>query len=1327
MASDMLELMDSFFEPVVVVPEGHPCHMRHCHRSGCFPDKFKWLGGTLRAPLRGVRPVFHGVCPTTDAPLPVVLCFGTESMDATSVRTLVYVGSAPELEQLLEWRGRECYFDVMRFHTFGGSHARAAFDVVQCVGLAEHAEAEDPGLNLMAEWAGSPATLCEYLRSQADAAMCLLDGLMFLALGVLEVHSRGFERESAEQLHRLNLLLLSTIPGAGSVSVKAARRVLQSFCQQPADTLEARCQLVKALEVLGMVLERNGSWMQALVYLGVVHELAGSGCERGQAPPPLVSMTRLVRLEVMRESLLGPGLGLPKLRTSMLDPALSCLVTSSLMLQLDFEFADVKHLHELPADIAPEASNAAPSERMLAAQTKLRNALTTRKSMVSLVHESRDAGFEEEGSTFTRGVQLERYLFQRAYLLTTLEQEADCLPHASLSICMQLCLRALRTELLPTADATAQTCEAPASAFEAQLAPFLLEKKPTWLAEQALAVLALCEGELGSGVQAQYKACFGDPTCIRRETTRQAACAHAHINLSARLKATQPDASYKHMMKAYKYQQRLGLDEPHRLVCASVCDVSVFFVLGQMVLMPGPQSSQNLRERMALKLLAAFFVDVCQDVLVLELVIRTLRASYSHYTSVGSYANVARILLQLRELSPMDYGFLHVHIVRLEHADGVLEWHVGGSTPLIIVCRSMLESVQSRECPYLPFTGASATEIRVGDCFFVSLDGKLVDAVCTVACRSACAEGEHPMAVVVVGRVCHSRGRVIHENTQAVCKYQLCSPLEVKVRVNLRVEGRLIQYDQIAGAPFLRALEARAVGDDAIKLPRRCPYVFFHGGYEQVFAGMTPLGCLGWPLVVRDREHLDVVAVQRADLGQCRLRRRISSVWRGCALQLADKDLHLWLQNDMPALAEHPELVFRLVAAVDRRDLPATMLAEKSVLAFLGQLTRVDEPARACAETMARVLCAERHAGFYGLRACMQRFVGLTGQGLLDDASRWLVHVQERWGVHVLERVRAGGEPRLGSFDALSLQLFFVLHLLPAAEFVLAPPGTVDLEGDDHRMLVCKAVDRLEICEKMLAQQWCSPAQRALLHACMAQGLRFLGRNKKRLASCVRLGEAALRECLAETAAHDVLLDKRVLKGWTASRLHTLTLQEAMDVLLLVHAPARPPAVAPAPEPARAAVAASLREGAPVHAERPPLGVEAEPQPPAVAPAPEPTRAAVAASLQEGAPVHAEQPPLGVDAELAPPSNYTACANAPDDQDESLCTCIVCMEHQVVTGMPCARAYRTLAALTLPWRWQRTHVLMPCRHFSLCHSCVVQLSQCPLCNQKIEETLRIYM
>jgi hypothetical protein len=1234
MASDMLELMDSFLEPVVVVPEGHPCFMRHCHRSGCFPDKFKWLGGTLRAPLRGVRPVFHGVCPTTDAPLPVVLCFGTESMDATSVRTLVYVGSAPELEQLLEWRGRECYFDVMRFHTFEGSPARDAFDVVQCVGLAEHAEAEDPALNPVAEWAGSPATLCEYLRSQADAAMCLYDGLVFLALGVLEVHSRGFERESAEQLHRLNLLLLSNIPGAGSVSVKAARRVLQSFCQQPTDTLEARRRLVEALEALGMVLERNGSWMQALVYLGVVHELAGSGCERGQAPPPLVSMMRLVRLEVMRESLLGHGLRLPKLRTSMLDPALSCLVTSSLMRQLDFEFADVKHLHELPADIA-EASNAASSERMLAAQmTKLRNALTTRKSMVSLVYNSRDAGFEEQESTFTRGVRLERYLFQRAYLLTTLKQESDCLPHASLSMCIVLCLRALRAELLPAADAPAQTCEAPASAFEAQLAPFLLEKKPSWPAEQALAVLALCEGELGSGVQAQYKACFGDPTCIRRETTRQAACAHAHINLSAHLKATQPEASYKHMMKAYTYQQRLGLDEAHRLVCASVCDVGVFFVLGQMVLMPGPQSSQCLRERMALKLLAAFFIEVCQDVVELELVIRTLRASYSHYTSVDSYANVARILLQLRELSPMDYGFLHVHVVRLEHADGVLEWHVSGTTPLIIVCRIMLESVESRVCPYLPFTGPWATDFRVGDCFFASPNGELVDAVCTVACRSTRIEGEQPTVRVVVHRLCNCRGCIIFEDTEASCKYRLCSPLELKVRVNMRVAGRLLHEDVVADAPLLPVLQRRVAAGSATTSDAGCAYVFFNGGYDQIFAGVTPLRCLGRPLVLSHRQHLDVVAVHRSELGQLRLCRK-SSIAQGCALQLADNVLYQWLRRDMPLLGEHPELVFSLVAAVGTGRLPASMLAEQRVQAFLARLTRVDEEACACAETMARVLSAERHAGFYGLRACMQRFAGLAAHGLLDDASRWLVHVQALWGPHILERLRAGGVPRLGSFDALFLQLFFVLHLLPAAQFVLAPLHTADRDSDEYVMLVGKAVYMLEMCEDIQAQAFFSPAQRALLYVCMAHGLRFLGRNKKRLASYVHEGGAALRECRAEAAAHDVLLDKRMREGWEGSCLHALTLQQVEDMLFAVHAPQRAPSPTPAPAPAPIEAAVLRPEVAPAVAEPLAEGAEAEP------------------NLRR---------------------NHAASSEAPDDELDSQCTCIVCMERQVAARMRCPRA-----------------------------------------------------
>ena len=139
------------------------------------------------------------------------------------------------------------------------------------------------------------------------------------------------------------------------------------------------------------------------------------------------------------------------------------------------------------------------------------------------------------------------------------------------------------------------------------------------------------------------------------------------------------------------------------------------------------------------------------------------------------------------------------------------------------------------------------------------------------------------------------------------------------------------------------------------------------------------------------------------------------------------------------------------------------------------------------------------------------------------------------------------------------------------------------------------------------------------------------------------------------------------------------------------------------------------------------LAVHGPAELPAVAPAPEPARAAAAASFQEGAPMPSEHQAQGVDAELAPPSNDTASAKAPDNQDESLWTCIVCMEHQVATRMPCARAYCTLAVLTLRWRWQRTHVLMPCRHFSLCHSCVVQLSQCPLCNRKIEDTLRIYM
>ena len=163
------------------------------------------------------------------------------------------------------------------------------------------------------------------MRASADSAMLLGDGLVFLALGVLEALSRGREKEATMQLHTLNVLLVSGVPGAGGVSVDAARRVLQSFCQQPADTLDARCKLGQALEVVAMALERDGCWMQALVYLGLVHELAGSFYETGQAPPPLTSMMRLIRLEVMRESLIGPGLGRHKLRTSMLDAALERL------------------------------------------------------------------------------------------------------------------------------------------------------------------------------------------------------------------------------------------------------------------------------------------------------------------------------------------------------------------------------------------------------------------------------------------------------------------------------------------------------------------------------------------------------------------------------------------------------------------------------------------------------------------------------------------------------------------------------------------------------------------------------------------------------------------------------------------------------------------------------------------------------------------------------------------------------------------------------------------------------------------------------------------
>ena len=50
----------------------------------------------------------------------------------------------------------------------------------------------------------------------------------------------------------------------------------------------------------------------------------------------------------------------------------------------------------------------------------------------------------------------------------------------------------------------------------------------------------------------------------------------------------------------------------------------------------------------------------------------------------------------------------------------------------------------------------------------------------------------------------------------------------------------------------------------------------------------------------------------------------------------------------------------------------------------------------------------------------------------------------------------------------------------------------------------------------------------------------------------------------------------------------------------------------------------------------------------------------------------------GAGADRSSPSNHTASSKAPDDEADSLLTCIVCMEHQVAARMHYARASRTL-------------------------------------------------
>jgi hypothetical protein len=1317
MAGDMLKFMQELTAPVCVVGEDESPVLRCASAGGCVGGQCKWFSGPMICRLLHVQAVFPDIRPTEEAPLPVELRCVQHDDGPFYVKTLVYVSSASELHQLSGWCGRDCCLHTVRFHAFAGLHAMAAFDVVQAVGLAPRKSTPVPSLKFVQDWPDC-TELPKNFGARADAAISLREGLPFFVLGVLEAHSRGAEREATLLRHKLNRMLVNATPGVGAIPVNAARRVLQSFCQQPADTEDARRNIGQALEVLGLLLARQGCWMQALVYLGVVHELASSLCKAGQAPPPLMSMLRLIRLEVMRESLLGAAVEHTRLRTLFLDTALGNLgITASVARQLQFEFADAQGLYRLPPDLAhvqPAAAQegdrtATAAARMHDARRDLAKALAPFKGKVSPVHRSQDAAVDLDAPSPARGAELECYLFELGCRLATTEKPAGCTLHASLSACMLQCLRALRKELLPVADASEETsCTAPATAFEAQLKPFLVKAflSGDGCGEPAMDVLALCEGELGAAVQALYKGSCGDPVLIRIETMRQAAALHAHIMLGAVLRCEQPDAAYRHVIKAYKYYNRLSSDEANQLICVDACCLSMLFVLGQMVLAPHPQSSEQLRERMALKFIAAFFVDVCHDCTVFELVIQTLRGSLSYYSGIGSYAHVARTMQQIRDLVPMHYASsVDVHVVRLEHAHGVLEWHVCGNAPLILVCRSMLESLRPPG-PYVPFTGAWAT-FEYGDCLFVSPDGKVVDAVCTAACRATRAEGEHATARVQVRRVSSGRNWIIYEKPAAACKYEFRHTLQLTVQVKVRVGVRLLHFDVVAAAPFLRALQRQVVlqlGDSRSDTARAgWPHVFFLRGHTKILDGMTPLECLGCPLVLAESERLDVVAVHREDPWQCRFRSLISDA-QAPALLLSDHALYQWLRHNMPAQPEHELLFFRLAEAAANGHLPWSMLALRGVQRFLARLTRVDQEAGAFAETMARVLSTEPHAGFYGLRACMQRFVGLAAHGLPDDASRWLAHVQALWGARVVARMRARGPPRLGSFDALFMQLFFVLHLLPAAEFLFVPVGGGNMHSDEHLMRGRRAVDHLETCKHMLLETWCSPAQCAAWFLCMAKGLQWLGGNKKRLVSCVHSGAAALRECSAQAGAHGVLLDKRVLAGWEGSRLHTLTLQEADEMLL--------------------AMPSSVRRGATAEPTAAPDADLPAPRP-SLAPAQAAAPVATAAYTPATAPALAQV--RAVEATFNVPDTSMAPRHAPDDDVESQCICIICMENEVGARTPCAALRTQWEALTQSLCRQRTHVLLPCRHFSFCHICVKGLSDCPLCKSEIKDTMHIYM
>ena len=1360
MTRDLLEFMDELTGPLLVG-----------NQEGFFSDcltpdlphgsllgKCKWDYGFMRQHLVDARGLFADFTPTREAPLPVELCFAPERHSSVTVKTLVYVCSAHKFEELRACRAQDCYFDIVRFHAFDGMHPAAAFNVVQAVTTAHGNSIERDTIHLLEDWASS-AELCAHFGAGIESSMLLSESLVFRVLGVLEAHSRGREPEATLLRHELCLTLVCATPGGSGMPVLGARRVLQSLCEQQVKTFDARSRLLEGLEMLGLMLARNGCWHQALVYLGIVHELHCNPGKAEHAPPPLASALRLFRLEVMRESLLGAAVGHPKLRTQLLDKELGMLgVTSSFMRQLIFEFADVADVHRMPAEFADAQLTSAHADdfspaaatHMRKACKDLRAALAPRETKVALVHESLDEVLVENDETALRGAGLERWIFKKVYHLAATEKPAGSSMHTAVASCMLSCLRMVRAALLPfehfQADNGAKDPSTEAAVFEAQLDGMFQGDKIAWDSAHAAAVLALCEGTLGAAVHALYARFSWNLVLMRVETKRLASCAHAHVIKGTNRLREQSDETYVHILQAYKYHKRLVGASLNRLVCIKVCNVSMISVLGQMVLAPGIHPSEQLRLQMSKKFLAAFFVDVCQDALVYEQICFTLRACLMHYVNVGSFSHVARIMQQIQHVFVADFRSMDPHVVKLENSGCVMEWLVVGAVPLILVCRSMLESMVDPG-PYVHFTGRWANFQR-GDIAFMEQDGTIVDAACSVASKASRVQGGHPMVHAVAQRVKSGHDSIVWENTAAACKYAFRRPLELSVRLNVRVGELRFHFDVVAGLPFLHALQLEVWRQLA---KTRNPaahagwasvvqeHVFFYRGYMQLFNGLTPLMCLGCPLVLRDGQHLDVVAVQRAQLGERRLRRQISNA-QGCALQLTDKVLWQWLRNDMPGISENPEFVYRLGKAVARKELPASLLASRGVQLFLARLHCADVEACAFADTMARVLSAQRRPAFYCLRACMERFVGLAARGLLNDASRWLARVRGLWVQYTPTHTGARGSPRLGSFDALFLQLYFVLHLLPVAEFVLRPGTVADVGGDERLMLVRQAVDYLEACKPMLHAVWCSPKQRCLWHLCMAMGALCLGTKTKRVMPFVRKAEAIVRECTTEASPDDLILDKRVLAGWQASHLHTLTLQSVSDMLLAMHSPL-PARVATEP-PATAATTSAGASASP--ATEPPAPVIAEPpaqvitEPPATSAT---TIAGASASPATEQPAQAiAEPPARVVSERqafaqvalqkqTAPSNNAAQIQAHDDDTEDALLCIICMENQVCVClcMLSLTSYAPFSTLTSDRCWQRTHVLLPCKHFFFCDQCVGCLSQCPLCNEKIQDTMRIFM